>query len=148
MTTLVFFVSREFSVFQISAISVFPSISSVKSFFLLLLLHVIVCYQCCYFAGHTFTGINFILFSALLNGWQGWWVGACYMTSPDVTKDGFVWANDKSPVSPKLKLWHETLVNPMYEDTCAWMLSYPGFNFKLANYDCEQKSGFICQVDV
>ena len=75
----------------------------------------------------------------LLEGWQGWWTSGVYDaaggrfqwgTGEVIEDDDVNWGFQKRP----------------FAGTCVWLLQVAGYNHMWGNYDCDTRSGVVCEI--
>jgi hypothetical protein len=77
----------------------------------------------------------------MLDKWQGWWTSGYYNQARQV----FTW-KDGRLIPYDSELWG--FLKEPYEETCIWLLQPFHFDFLWGNYDCESKSGFVCEIEI
>lgn len=80
-------------------------------------------------------------FPGLLQGWQGWWTAGVY----NVKIREFIWCTTGHVISKIDPRWRKALLLRPYSKTCVWLVPLSGLPF--GNFYCDQKTGFICEIN-
>ena len=80
----------------------------------------------------------------MLDGWQGWWTSAIF----DESANEFAWAHDGGrDIIPKDHP-HWGFKRQPVKDTCVWVIQISLYNATWGNYDCLERTGYICEIDL
>lgn len=85
----------------------------------------------------------------MLQGWQGWWTGGIYLVKDKKKRGQFRWRTQSGKVIPsRPNFWGWGMLRSPYDDTCVWILQPIIYDNKWANYDCNTKAGFVCELSI
>ncbi len=83
-----------------------------------------------------------LFIAVMMEGWQGWWTSASYRSG----LNAFAWGISNQVIEDDDPHWGFKKVP--YEDTCVWVLQISVYNYTWGNYDCQTRTGFICEIEL